>query len=174
MNEDFLDSYERLLNKANSYATGNLADCFDKFSTLFTLYNLQYNYVAKSKNIKKDDNYKAIGLIKKFIDCKSFCEKSIIDNKSAEIIRLIEDGAFYLKNVPIDSEVVKKMKSTDFEERTKGILEALYYVRCNLVHGDKTFTDDQRRILNPCIVILNELNSIVFERIRFLIKTGNS
>jgi hypothetical protein len=58
------------------------------------------------------------------------------------------------------------MQSPDFEEKVEGILETIYQVRCNLFHGEKSFAPHQKMILLPCIVILEEINDVIFEYIK--------
>ncbi len=166
MNEDFLTFYKRWLKKAGEYNTCSLNDCFDKFVTLFILFNFQYNYLAKEDGIDKTDAYKATKYIKRHLNLKDFCENKIIKEESPKIIELIRDGTFYLKGEKIDAELVKKVSSSNPEEKTKGILEIIYFVRCNLFHGQKSFTEDQKRLLLPCIVILEEINNILFNSIK--------
>ncbi len=165
MNEDFLIFYKRWLEKAGEY-TDSLTDCFDKFVTLFILFNSQYNYLAEEDGeMDKGDKYKATEYIKQYLGSEGFCENTIIKKESSKIIELIQDGEFYLKDERIDAELVKKVSSSNHEEKTKGILEIIYFVRCNLFHGQKSFTEDQKRLLLPCIVILEEINKIVFNSI---------
>lgn len=166
MNQDFIDFYNRWLEKARLYNTDDLSDCFDKFVTLFILFNSQYNYLADEDANKLRDQQKATNFIKQFINSKEFCEIKTVADSSHAIIKLIDVGVFYLKNETIDNEIVGKMRSSDYNEKVEGILEAIYKVRCNLFHGDKSFVPQQKLILLPCIAILEEINKIVFESIK--------
>lgn len=165
MNKVFLNFYKRWLEKSKKY-TDSLTDCFDKFITLFILFNFQYNYLAEEDGVDRRDKDKATKYIKRYIDCEDFCKNKVIEEESQKIIDLIQRGVFYLKDRRIDNTLIKKVKSSNYEEKTKGVLEIIYFVRCNLFHGQKSFTEDQKKFLLPCIAILEEINRIVFESIK--------
>ena len=165
MKQDFIDFCSRWIAKAQCYQTDDLSDCFDKFVTLYILFNSQYNYLTKEDDEDGGDRHKATIFIKQFIDCKKFCEIGTVTVSLQAIIELIGDRVFYLKDEAKDSEIVSKMQSSDFEEKIEGILEMIYQVRCNLFHGDKSFVSNQKMILLPCIVILEKINEAVFEYI---------
>jgi len=172
MNKDLLDFYERWMNKANEYDARKLSDCFDKFITLFILYNALYFYIAQEKGHLKKNGLKdfemATSKIKKYFPYKNFCNNKKVDLAITQLCKLVEEGRFFIRgnNQDLDKELISKSRSTDDEEKTKGILEFVYFIRCNLFHGQKSFTERQKSVLLPCITILEELNKLVFNSLR--------
>src|SRR5688572_24166509 len=105
MNIKLMDFCERWMIKASSYGTDSLSDCFDKFFTLFVVYNALYDDVSKkmfagnkiSKN-KLTDRKSATENAPGFIG-HSFLAKSLKENVYTElaiqkIVRLIDCGEF--------------------------------------------------------------------------------
>ncbi|QNF33610.1 hypothetical protein HUW51_13090 [Adhaeribacter swui] len=79
--------YERWNEKLNSYTTQNLNDVFDKFFSLFVIYNRVYNVVEVILNEEgKLVELKSLGLIDKK-------RKKVLDNQAATICI-----AYYLKD----------------------------------------------------------------------------
>ena len=68
MKQDFIDFYDRWIEKGKCYQIDDLSDCFDKFVTLYILFNSQYNYLAGENANDFSDRHKATNLIKQFID----------------------------------------------------------------------------------------------------------
>jgi hypothetical protein len=167
MNRDFREFYRRWLDKANQYNTDNLSECFDKFVTLFILYNFQYSYIAHKENIVNskglfEDKKMATVIVKNHFPVDEFCNNLQVVNAVNTIYSLLSDGIFYIRDDAVDRKLLGKVRSTNMEHRCEGILEMLYFIRCNLFHGQKDFTENQKRILIPCIEILQVLNEIIF------------
>ena len=66
---------------------------------------------------------------------------------------------FTIDNTNQDDKILKGMSSSNDEEKLKSTLTCLYKLRCNLIHGDKEYMEEQRTILtaaNKCLEILNQ------------------
>jgi hypothetical protein len=168
VNRDFLDFYKRWIDKANQYNTNDLSECFDKFITLFILYNFQYSYIARKENIVKPngwfkDKEMATVIIKNHFPVQDFCDDPKVTTAITAICSLVTENIFFIRNDNIDKKLLKNVQSANVQDKCKGILEMLYFIRCNLFHGQKEFTDSQKAILIPCIEILQILNAIIFD-----------
>ncbi len=64
-----------------------------------------------------------------------------------------------------DKERARRLEFTNSEEWAKSVLDILYQIRCNLFHGSKPFSEDQRVILIPCIHILETINDLLIKEI---------
>ena len=72
----FEEFYENWIIKANVYSENVLRDIFDKYLTLFVIYNCEYNLIA-SETMKKGifDRYAATESIVKFLGADYFLYK---------------------------------------------------------------------------------------------------
>ena len=163
MNHDICGFYKRWMAKADNYDTSDLSDCFDKFLTLFTVYNSMYNNLAKQIGFsEKYDNAKATKCVPSVTEFKELCEDEIFKKSSEKITSLIDSGEFYVSDTSSDKKIIKRVKSNDKSVRLQGVLELVYRIRCNLIHGEKEFMCTQKNILQPCINILEIINHRVF------------
>jgi nickel-dependent lactate racemase len=89
-----------------------------------------------------------------------------IKEDAGKITNLISNGTFYIRETAWDSERIEKLDSQDEETWSKGLLEIIYQIRCNTFHGAKSFTDNQKRILIPCIKIVERINGMVIDKIK--------
>jgi hypothetical protein len=172
MNPDFVEFYKRWFVKVSEYDVDVLSECFDKFVTLFILFNFQYSFIAREKGVANKDGWfkdkdMATSRIIDYIPTEDFCSCKIVIDSVEKICSLVEGDYFCIhydrnRNRDRDRELMNKIRSTNLEQKCKGILEMLYFIRCNLFHGQKSFTENQKSILIPCIKILEVLNKLIF------------
>lgn len=145
-----------------------LSNYFDRFFTAFVLYNFLYNLLSRELQLtSKKEKERATIPAKDFLTGKTiFEEPSIIENGN-DILDFIRRKEFYFRNEDLDwkSEPVKKMESSIPDEWTTGLLEIIYVIRCNMFHGDKEFIGNQRRILTPCIRVIEQLNKLIVTKL---------
>jgi len=171
MNEDLKKFYDRWMHKTNEYDTQELSDCFDKFVSLYISYNALYGNIARenghlNRNGRPNDYEMATSTIKRYFPFRDFCNNKNVSSAIEKLCKIVEKGNFYIRHPVVDRELIRKSRSTDHKEKTKGILEFVYFIRCNLFHGEKSFTKRQKQVLLPCITILEELNKAVYESLR--------
>lgn len=143
--EIYLKKTEKWLNKHN-----NRDDFFDRYLSLFIAVNIVYELwrkiVGKYPDYEDKRDFKNLG-------------KDIIDNKvkddivrffSSELFAFIDREYLHIEvGTKKDKEDVKKVfdKSVGNNEKFEVAWEAFYSVRCNLVHGEKSYEDKQERLL---------------------------
>lgn len=143
--EIYLKKTEKWLDKHN-----NEDDFFDRYLSLFIAVNIVYELwrkiVGKYSDYEDKRDFKNLG-------------KDIIDNKvKDDIVRFFSSELFAFTErehlrievgTKKDKEEVKKVfdKSVGDDEKFEVVWEAFYSVRCNLVHGEKSYEDKQERLL---------------------------
>ncbi|MDP2682598.1 MAG: hypothetical protein Q8P28_07320 [Deltaproteobacteria bacterium] len=186
--ESFID---RWLEKAEAIqlSQDDLASYFDKFFTLFVVYNKLYMEATfkmwqdgrlklpePGKNNFPDTNA-ATRYLLKFLDPKIIIQNltSTINTNSAinNLMDILENGSFYvLLKAPdmvgdrqADEILLKKMTSCDEKKKAEAILEFIHAIRCNTFHGSKSYSQDQIEVLAPCIKILEKLIPMLREEL---------
>ena len=64
-----------------------------------------------------------------------------------------------------DLTIIEKLRSDNENVKAIAILEVIYFVRCNLIHGHKQYAEYQQKLLLPLVRILNELVIMCRDRI---------
>lgn len=161
-------------NKAAQYNTASLEGCYDKFFTLFVVFNRLYAEATFALARRGDitlqatrslpDRKGATEYTLAFIGQDRF--QHLYEARLAPHIRviakLIEEERFYIKlsspngdrQRDKDLALLKELRSSG-KCRLLAVLDVLYSIRCNLFHGHKAFHPVQQELLLPIIEILN-------------------
>ena len=180
--------YNTWLANADSYKGTTVNDYYNKAYSLFTLYNRLYGEatftLAREGHITLQDN-------RPFPDSKGakqyapqfigydellqiLTENVECNNSISSLITLIENGTFYIKlsmphgkrQLHKDQVLLKELKSNGAKTKVSAILDLIYSVRCNMVHGNKGFDPIQVQLLNPVTIILRKIIETLFEKLR--------
>lgn len=171
--KEFFDGW---LQKSETYNEQETAGAFDKFFTLFVLFNALYNEATdrllienKITKTKKDigdrngatkNTILFIGADNLYLSLKNKC-----GNEIDKVAGLIEDKTFYFHmekgtTVPDnkkDQECVDGIRSGNKQKYCDGILQLIYQTRCNMFHGSKQFDIIQVKLLSLFIKIVTVL-----------------
>lgn len=170
------DTKEFIVNwefKLSQIQGETLNDVYDRFTSLYTIYNRLYNeafrFLKEKKRLTKknySDFDKATIIVVEFISSKAIIE-SIKNNKNLgeidAVCKLIENKVFYINlnngqpREEIDEQLLNNLKSTDIEIKAKAITSLIYKIRCNMVHGYKDFQEYQRLIVEPVSILLKDI-----------------
>jgi hypothetical protein len=190
-NKEFNDFYRCWRQKAEEYEGQDIRSAFDRFITLYVIYNRLYAEVTfrlaqlSPLNLESRTSFpdaaaaktyvsqylgarKMMGLIDSCPDC--------VESVQAIITLLtgpVSERQFYIKLDKIDGsfqrnedlELLSKFQSNSAADRAAAVLDFIYSVRCNLIHGHKGFTPAQIEVIKPATVILTRLIDILFERL---------
>lgn len=180
----FRDFTSRWLAKASRYRAQTLSHTFDRFFTLFVVYNRAYDEAARLVLAKSPNLYEPKGpytrrtrpvfvsnigdrlkATKGVVDfCGSSMRTEVFSNEVvlaalAELERLVADNRFYFF---FDRDTGTPRPDLDLAALRNvrigtvvGALEVLYQLRCNLFHGQKEFEQHQLAVLRPANEILN-------------------
>jgi len=171
--------YDSLLD--NSDIDIKLSSYFDKFFTLFVIYNALY--VEATILLKRRDNHQtdeyfdsiaATDFVVKYLyarnlypglekKCHSEIEtvKEILEKRMFAIIldQLTGEPCFEK-----DKKLLADLKDGS-DQKCNAILLIIYNVRCNMFHGRKSFESDQLMILTPVIKILETVIEILYKKV---------
>lgn len=181
MNQYFTDFYTNWTGKANGIVGDNLSNVYDKYMTLFVIYNNLYNQIPDkliSDGIvvpnKIYDNKAATEMVVQFLGANQFLDELAVNNLGTDvdsIINLIEQETFHIKinhgqyDRNEDLKILSELRSTNEQKKAIAILKVVYYVRCNIFHGNKDFQEYQRLIVEPLTRILLTINPFLYNRL---------
>lgn len=190
---EFKDFYRSWNRKAQKYGDQDLRQCFDKFFTLFVIYNRLYaqaTFFLVRRGIVRLERRRLLGRINTFPDSRAAkdyirtylgnrnlidqLERDIQSNEAIRTIcRLIEDEEFYIKLDVMsgnrlreeDLRLLNSLRSPNEAVKARAILDFLYSIRCNMFHGHKGFNEIQVEILRPAIIILQKIIRLLWEKL---------
>ncbi len=174
LNDELIRFCNRWLEKAEKYGEST-EDVFDKFFSLFVVYNAIYFEVTQqlrstNKSISCKDGDSAIQNIPLYIGQDILSEKlfTMLDDIN-QIIGLIKDNTFhiftkYCSNTPnhnkdallisnIEIYLINRNQENQ-EKFNEAILSLIYGARCNMFHGNKKLQFQQIDLLVPMNNIL--------------------
>jgi len=188
LSTEFFDFCDNWIQKADGYSTNSLQECFDKFFTLFVVYNRLYveatfllhrkRKINILRRISFPDSDAAKSYVLKYLGSGHFI--SFLENDEAvtkainDLKQILDKGHFYIKLHMVtgkrqrdkDVELLNRLRSNSRNTRAEAILDVLYSVRCNMFHGNKGFHEFQTVLLIPCILILNKVTKVLFEKLK--------
>lgn len=163
---------DRWMQKADQCRTDELAGLFDRFYTLYVVFNRIYSTSAFFYRNRggeawrmrfSGDRTEATEVMANAIGQKRF-SSALSDRNDARaacysIHQLLLERRFFLhskRNSPEpdydrDLRLAQRLR----KEELKAVLECLYQIRCNIFHGQKEFVERQADLLNPAIVLLS-------------------
>jgi hypothetical protein len=182
MTEQINDFYNNWLSKADSYNDKSLENLFDRFISLYVVYNVLYMeivkecYLSNGKKQKFKDDIAATDYVVQYVGSKSFIENLFNDEQSKTdldiICDMINENLFYInidwlgyRKQKLDSKLLSSLYSKNKGTKAKAILSLLYRIRCNIIHGHKDFTERQENLLIPVNNLLRKTVEIVYNKI---------
>lgn len=185
-NENLRVFCDRWLNKTQQYDLTNLSNSFDKFFSLFVVYNSLY--VEATHALKKRDENKGKLNTYKNVESSIAASDHVVkyigardlnnslrecDTEINRLINIFERGYFFIKldkktGQPVpekDRKLLDSLKGTHTDKKYKAILEIIYFVRCNMFHGRKEFHPIQEELLIPLMVILEKVILKLYQKI---------
>ena len=182
MTEELILKYNNHCQKADGYNVGTIHGLYDKYSTLYTGYNMLYNEVPASlakQNIKLrakvDDNHKATDLVAQYLGEENIYNRFLENDNEKDIQSLtwiIEEGYFNIvldrdgnSKSERDKELLLGLKSESLKDKIMAILKTVYAVRNNMFHGNKDIQEYQRFLLEPLLNLLRTLSMHLFEKL---------
>lgn len=184
---------DRWIEKAKSYKETDLNQCFDKFFTLFVVYNALYVETAallsrkaasegrdeyKLEGVSSLDSRAATKYVLAYLKSSILLGKLEADENSREAIgtltNLIETAHFYIFLDPVwgepqrdeDNKILGSLKSGNKDKRASAILKIIYQVRCNMFHGRKGLDPVQKELLVPILRIVEKIIEVLYEQLK--------
>jgi len=182
LSQYLIDFYNGWTQKANEINGDDLSSIYDRFITSFIVYNNLYNQVPGelvSRGVslpnRLSDNKKATDYVVRYIGGANFIQE--LENRENtedinKLIRIIDEEMFHIKlnhegekQRSKDLEILNKLRSNKKAKKAVGILQVIYYVRCNMFHGNKMFIEYQRALIISLTNILRNVNTILYEKL---------
>lgn len=177
LNQDQLDFFTRWLDKADAIRDEEVGSLIDKYVTLFINYNFLYNTLPLKISLRDGTPRKDVGdkegstkLVLRFVGAQAVADyltQEGLEPEIDQVARVIENRIFNIKlkngtpQPETDALLAASLRTTDPDTKTLALLEILYYVRCNIVHGEKALHQYQEMLLMPCIQLLRAIIVLV-------------
>ena len=160
--------------KAEAYSCENVREAFDRFFTLYVVFNRLYAEatfrLARRGQARLTDRFPdskaAQEYVLQFCGAEALTRAWEADPNINAALRLIADHLrerrFALKldmvsgepRPEADRKLLEGLGSRSRNRRACAVLEALYSIRCNMFHGHKGFKPIQVEILRPALRLL--------------------
>jgi hypothetical protein len=167
--------------KAHSYSTTDVRDAFDKFFTLYVVFNRLYAEatfrLARRGCAKLSDRFPdwkgSQAYVLQFCGATRLIDAWDNDSDTSSALREIADrlreGRFALKLDMVtgdrrpnaDLALLAALESRSRDRRAKAGLETLYAIRCNMFHGHKGFDPIQIELLRPALLLLESTINVL-------------
>jgi hypothetical protein len=175
--------YCKLQRVAATSITGDdIHSVFQRFEVLYPLYNRLYNLVpaaltaiGKTPPSKLQDNNKATSVVVQYLGGKQILNHLAAHNNNEDVdilTDILEHRIFNIKlqvdgtpHVDGNNKLAADIKSPYADVKATAILYFLYYVRCNIFHGQKHREDDQRLLLGASTRILQTVTDQLYDRL---------
>lgn len=177
---------ERWFQKAQGYQRQSIQDCFDKFFTLFVVYNRLYaeltlslartgeipspsrSFPDKKAATKYVHNYLGTNHIWSSFQNDDQCQQAV-----NTMLNLLENQVFVIKLDRLrgeprpeeDKKLLEDLRSENWPRKVGALLDIIYSIRCNMFHGHKGFDRVQIDILMPVTILLDKLTTLLYERL---------
>lgn len=190
LSSNFVRFIEGWSQKADSIdlVDHDLGSYFDKFFTLFVIYNRLYAEATftlwRDGRIEPPDpdaffpdSAAAKRYVAEFLDGPTMVRslESAQETRAAirQMERILEDPHSFVVlrgpradgSRPHDEALLDKLRSHRPWEKAKAILEFVHAIRCNTFHGSKEFDRVQINVLKACITVISHLNQLLMEKL---------
>lgn len=183
---EFVEFHKTWTEKVDGYTDQTARSCFDRFLTQYVLYNRLYCEVTLRLSKNPDsgillegkasfpDASAAKDYVAQFLGANNLIEALERDKDClaaiAELKQILEQHRFFVKLHPVngerqageDEQLLSRMNAAGRGERAGAILEFIYCIRCNMMHGQKDFTEAQKVLLQPTTVLLRKICDLLY------------
>ena len=195
LNSEFKSLCNRWKEKASKYDASDTHSLFDKYFSLYVVFNALYAetaaYLHRKDIDEKRGGYKlqegsfpdknaATQYVLNLLKAKSLMQ-SLEDNTETnlaieEIKKLLtpqNSHHFWICLDPVfgepqeneDQKLLQALSSSNAHHRAEAILKIIYQVRCNMFHGRKSVEPIQKQLLLPLIVLLEKIIEKLYQKL---------
>jgi hypothetical protein len=176
--------HSRWMAKARHRGQPSLRQSFDRFFTLYVVFNSLYVEVTfrlasqgcvKIENRNRfPDSEAAQEYVVQFLGAGHLLQELNNEPASQAALESIKThvcgGSFFFKlnmmtgeaQPDEDADLCHRLTSTNRNAQASAILETLYAIRCNMFHGRKGFNPVQQDLLDPLNVVLERIIEILY------------
>ena len=142
---------------------------FDSFIAKYLIYAALVNVIKPHEYRTRKDRAFCTEVMASFILSNTTNDFLLIQNLSTPATKLsetIKNYHFYVVSSNDENpELETTWKHGSNKEKLISLLQTLYYIRCNIFHGNKEYADEQVLLLNPankCLEILIKEIQLIF------------
>ncbi len=195
LGQEFKDLCERWRDKARSHDTGQIEGLYDKFISLYIVYNALYVetavYLCRKDREEGKDGYKlengsfpdkaaatkyVLDLLKSGDLMKALKSDALTCNAIEQLIAILSghgETRFWIFLDPVygeprkeeDKKLLKGLRSSSADSCAQAVLQCIYEVRCNMFHGRKGVDPVQMELLIPLTVLLEKIIDKLFSKL---------
>ena len=180
--------YRGWSERAQRIALRDLTDYFDKFFTLFVIYNRLYaeatfylwrqGTISPARTDSFPDSKAAKEYVATFLGEENIVTALESDSNTRDalgrLVAILQEGHFAISlrmpdAIPErsrDRRLLDNLLSADPVLKARGVLEFIHCIRCNTFHGSKNYDRVQIEVLLPVVTILTRVNSMLYEKLR--------
>lgn len=188
LNQEITVFCENWLDKATKIDDSTMAGSFDKFFTLYVVYNRLYvettyrmfneGQINLQNRTTFPDDMAAKNYVVQFLGCKfinaQFNADQNCKNAIRSLIQILKQNQFNIKLNQIsgmpqpneDKRLLGRLESNQIDRKVKAIADFIYSVRCNVFHAQKSYVQRQTQILNPVNILLEKLINLLFSKLQ--------
>lgn len=133
---------------------------FDKFISEYVIFSALVNVIKPQEYKHKYDFRYCTKVIAEYLSDRIDTHFiSQLSNPVSKLIEVIDSKQFKVVSSYNKNPELKENWATNLPAvQLVALLETLYYLRCNLFHGEKEYSDDQVRLLKPAYQSLQIIN----------------
>ena len=157
----FVERWRRKIKNIRKQSGDEKACVFDKFISEFIIYSSLVNVIKPMEHKHRFDKSYCTEVMAKFLVERiddAFIGRVAMPTE--ELIGIIESKQFTVVSSSNENPELKfNWESSDPFCRLNALLKTLYYLRCNLFHGAKEYSDNQVQLLKPayhCLSLIND------------------
>jgi hypothetical protein len=195
LNPEFKSLCERWRAKAQQYDAEDAHQLFDKFFSLYVVYNALYAetaaYLHRKASSEGKEEYKldddsfpdkkaatkyvldlltSTSLMQSLEKTKATKQaidqlKTLISKQNSLHFWISLDPVFGEPQEDKDKELIKMLNSSSTDERARAVLQLIYQVRCNMFHGRKSVSPVQKQLLIPLTVLLEKIIDKLYRKL---------
>ena len=196
LNQEFTSLCDRWRDKAQQYDVDDTCQLYDKFFTLYVVYNALYvetaAYLHRKARSEGKDEYKlddgsfpdkmaATKYVLDLLTSTSLMQslentedtkqaiinlKKLISNQNALHFWICLDPVSGEPQEDNDKALIKILDSPSTDERARAVLQFIYQVRCNMFHGRKSVSPVQKQLLAPLTVLLERIIDKLYSKLK--------
>lgn len=183
MEDSLKHIYDMWMGKTKEYECqeNRVRDYYDKFFSLYVVYNILYTELAYKVLNRKNfrDDVAATKYAKEYLKAKNFidginknydCKKSLdtivdlLSENQGQGVHIILNP---LDGKPVegkDKKLLEDLTGQSSDHKSGAILALIYNIRCNMFHGRKEFSKNQTILLESVMILLEQVIKMLYDK----------
>lgn len=134
-------------------------DVYDKFISLWISFNALYNHSfipTGRRDFDRSEKNRFLQLVDRLLDEKE--SQETVNSHLKEMNLLVNTNLTSCDGrINYSEKLRQSLQNKDHKESIRNAISCIYMVRCDLFHGEKVFTQEEKNLLNNCTSLLKEI-----------------